>query len=108
MDNFIAHFDAGAFQTEGPHPSQLLVSGSNGCTLGVTCCPDAAFGAPAVHEDQEGFVFVEGHGVALLDGKEYPVGPDTLMILQPGVAHAFKRAADSPTLRYFWFHAAAN
>ena len=58
------------------------------------------------HEDQEGFLVVEGRGWARVGNEEFRLEPDLSFIAPAGVNHAFKKELDSKPLKIFWFHAA--
>lgn len=39
------------------------------------------------HEGTELLYIVSGHGRAVIDDKEYPIGPDALIVAPPGILH---------------------
>lgn len=91
---------------EQVHPSALLAEGTNGASVGISVYINTEFLTYGAHADQEGFVIAEGEGEVYLDGEIRPVGPGTVLILQPGVSHAFRSKAADPALKVYWFHAA--
>ncbi|WP_051785717.1 cupin domain-containing protein [Endozoicomonas numazuensis] len=54
------------------------------------------------HNDQEELILVfEGEGVALLEGKEYPMCNGTTVYLVPHSRHKFTNTGEGP-LKFFW------
>lgn len=80
----------------------------NGCKCGIsryTATEYDAGGGPA-HDDQEGFLVLEGTGSALIDGIEYEMKPGICFIVPAGVKHTMKKTGDCKYCKVFWFHAA--
>ena len=88
-----------------------LLDGENGCTNGCRCGvsvydntefpPD--YGA---HEDQEGFLVLEGEGYAKLGDCEFPIKPGDSFIALPKVRHTIRANDESRPVKVFWFHSA--
>ena len=87
-------------KTNGRH-STLIVTpedmGSKGFIIG-THTMDPGGGAPEhVHEkEQEAMYFYEGTGVANIDGVEYKIEPDSVMLASSGVKHSIKNTGNGP------------
>ena len=87
-------------KTNGRH-STLIVTpedmGSKGFILG-THTMDPGGGAPEhIHEkEQEAMYFYEGTGIATIDGVEYRIEPESVMLAAVGVRHSIKNTGDGP------------
>jgi quercetin dioxygenase-like cupin family protein len=79
---------------------------ANGFSSGFTICHGTEYNPPGAHDDQEGFVVMEGRGWAKVGNEEFRVAPDTCFIVPAGVPHALKKDPDSPDLKVCWFHGA--
>ena len=79
---------------------------ARGFCLGISFYDQAEYGPPGVHEDQEGFYVLEGHGTARVGGEEFPVSPGSVFLAARGVPHALRRAPDSGPLKVLWAHGA--
>jgi len=78
----------------------------NGCKCGVTIYDETEYGKGGVHEDQEGFIVLSGHGMAMVKDEEFPIKEGTCFIAPAGCYHVAKRNPDSEPLKIFWFHSA--
>jgi mannose-6-phosphate isomerase-like protein (cupin superfamily) len=87
-------------KTNGRH-STLIVTpedmGSEGFILG-THTMDAGGGAPEhIHgKEQEAMYFYEGTGIATIDGVEYKIEPESVMLAAAGVKHGIKNTGNGP------------
>jgi hypothetical protein len=89
-----------------------MLDATNGCVNGF-CCGIAYFDTteyPAsnpVHDDQEGFVCMQGSGWAKVGDEEFRVEPQCAWIVKAGTAHGLKRdpSCQGP-LVVCWFHGA--
>ena len=77
-----------------------------GCKAGFTFYEGTEYGKGGRHDDQEGFLVLEGTGKARFDDQEFDVYPGLTMIAPAGTTHAIKRDADSEPVKVFWFHSA--
>lgn len=77
-----------------------------GCRAGITFYRETEYNKGGVHDDQEGFYVLEGHGKALFADQEFEVYPGVTMIAPAGVRHSIKRDEDSEPVKVFWFHSA--
>lgn len=78
----------------------------DGCKAGFTFVYDTEYGKGGIHQDQEGFLVVEGTGMALIGDEEQKLYPGVCMIAPAGVKHIFKKDLDCEHVKLFWFHAA--
>ena len=78
----------------------------NGCKCGVTIYDETEYLKSSVHEDQEGFLVLSGHGMAKVAEEEFPIKEGTSFIAPAGCFHVAKRDPDSEPLKIFWFHSA--
>ena len=87
-------------KTNGRH-STLMVTpedmGSEGFILG-THTMDPGGGAPEhIHgKEQEAMYFYEGTGIATIDGVEYKIEPESVMLAAAGVRHSIKNTGNGP------------
>lgn len=87
-----------------------LLDEKNGCTSGC-CCGVSVYDNTefpkdyGAHEDQEGFLVLEGEGVARLDELEIDIRPGDSFLAAPGVKHTIKCEPGKP-VKVFWFHSA--
>lgn len=89
-----------------PRPDVDLVFGTTGALGGIMYCDSTEFDSINVHDDQEGFLVLEGHGQFYADGEIVDVGPDMALLITCGVKHCFRKNPDSPDMKVFYFHAA--
>lgn len=92
----VEYFDANKIDAFGVHPSQTLLHGTNGARMGVSLVAGEDYGKEEAHTDQEGLFFVEGHGMMKLDGQEYPITPNTYVLMPAHTKHCFKKSPESP------------
>ena len=68
--------------------------------------PDAKSFGMHIHDRYEIYYFVEGEVNYLVEGREYLLEPDTIMIMRPGESHAAKILKEKTYKRcYINFHA---
>lgn len=77
-----------------------------GCRSGINYIYNEEYLTPGVHEDQEGFLVMEGTGVAKVGEEEFKLEPDMCFIAAKGVAHCMKKDPEVKFLKVFWFHSA--
>jgi len=97
--------------TQRPYyTSQYLVNEENGCVAGcftgISSHHRTEYPNSQSHEDQEGFLVLQGTGWAKVGEQEFKLEPETAFIVPAGVDHAVRRDEDSEVLKVFWFHAA--
>lgn len=102
----IEYFRGDEINAWGDHPSRTILKGSHGARMGISLIANQEYGKEEDHEDQEGLFFAEGTGYVRLDGMEYPVHPDTYILMPAHTKHCFRRNEDSPIIKLLWFHAA--
>jgi mannose-6-phosphate isomerase-like protein (cupin superfamily) len=83
---------------------QVLSTGQHSQVVVMSIPPEGEIGEE-IHEDiDQVLAFVEGEGVAILDGEESPVGPDRLVHVPAGMRHNFVNRG-SADLRLFTVYA---
>ena len=96
-------------RSNGKHSCDVLTAENGyvaGCKAGFTFYEDTEYGKGGVHDDQEGFLVMEGTGKALFGEQEFGVYPGLTMIAPAGTRHTIKRNIDSEPVKVFWFHSA--
>ncbi len=92
------------------HTTYYLLTEANGCVAGfrsgITLFNSTEYPAPGKHEDQEGFVVMEGRGWARIGSEEYRLEPDVCFVAPAGVTHSIKRDPDVEYVKVCWFHGA--
>lgn len=79
---------------------------TNGCRCGVSIYSNTEFPEfYGAHEDQEGFLVLEGEGTARLGDLEFDIKPGDSFLAAPGVRHTIKCKNKEP-VKVFWFHSA--
>lgn len=68
---------------------QVLSTGSNAQVVVMSIPPRGEIGEETHDHVDQVLAFVEGEGVAILDGEESPVGPDRLVHVPAGTRHNF-------------------
>lgn len=90
--------------------SYYLVNEENGCVAGcktgISCHTKTEYPEVQYHDDQEGFLVLEGTGWAMVGDQEIRLEPETAFIVPARTAHCVKRDKDSKEVKVFWFHAA--
>ena len=108
MENYINLKDAERVFRNGVMGYTLLTEAhgcTNGCCTGVSVFSNTEYPKVSRHEDQEGFMVLEGTGWARVGEEEIPLEPETSFIVPAGVGHAVKKNPDSKPIKIFWFHA---
>jgi mannose-6-phosphate isomerase-like protein (cupin superfamily) len=109
MSVFVNRRDIQGLSMPG-HISYPMLDVAHGCVAGfksgITVYTATEYPSTGVHEDQEGFVVMEGTGWAKVGDEEQRLEPDVCFIAPAGVAHCIKRDKDSPHLKVCWFHGA--
>ena len=78
----------------------------SGCCSGITVCEDTEYGRGGVHDDQEGFFVLSGHGKVILGEEEFSIKEGDSFLAPAGCFHSMKRDMDSEAMKVFWFHSA--
>lgn len=78
---------------------------TNGCCAGISYYSADGYGPAAVHEDQEGFIVLSGHGWAKIGEEEFFVEQNVAFIVAKGTSHQMKSDNQKELLTVFWFHA---
>lgn len=77
-----------------------------GCCSGINVYTATEYLTPGVHEDQEGFLVLEGTGWAKVGDEEFRIEPEVAYLAPAGVKHCVKKDPGSKVLKIFWFHSA--
>jgi mannose-6-phosphate isomerase-like protein (cupin superfamily) len=89
-----------------------MLDESNGCVngfrSGIMLYSRSEYPNAGVHEDQEGFVVLEGRGWAKVGSEEYRLEPDVCFVAPAGVAHAIKCDPGAEFVKVCWFHGAVK
>jgi hypothetical protein len=108
MRYFVNRKDVKAVEFVG-HVSFPLLNKENGCVAG--CCTGISvyateeYPSAGIHDDQEGFIVLEGTGRAKVGMEEFRIEPEVSFIAPAGIAHSIKKDPDSKPVKVFWFHA---
>jgi mannose-6-phosphate isomerase-like protein (cupin superfamily) len=90
--------------------SYPMLDESNGCVAGfkagISVVTALEYSTPGVHQDQEGFVVLEGRGWAKIGAEECALEPEMCFIAPAGVPHSIKRDPGSAYVKVCWFHGA--
>jgi mannose-6-phosphate isomerase-like protein (cupin superfamily) len=109
MSRFIKKKDVTGIPMQG-HVTFKMLNETHGCVKGfcsgITVYTTTEYPTTGVHDDQEGFVVIEGWGWAKVGNEEMAIEPDTCFIAPAGTPHSIKKAPDSPDLKVAWFHGA--
>ncbi len=55
------------------------------------------------HEVEEIMLIYGGEGVAVVDGNTFPVEPETMVYVPPGIRHKFRNTASEPLIFAFFY-----
>jgi mannose-6-phosphate isomerase-like protein (cupin superfamily) len=83
---------------------QVLSTGANAQVVVMSIPPGGEIGEETHDHVDQILAFVEGKGVAILDGQESPVGPDRLVHVPAGTRHNFMNTG-SGDLRLYTVYA---
>ena len=83
---------------------QVLSTGAHAQVVVMSIPPDGEIGEEVHKHVDQVLAFVEGEGVAILEGEETPVGPDRLVHVPAGMRHNFVNRG-SMDLRLFTIYA---
>ena len=109
MSYFVKKDEVSEIKREGVSGFRLLNDTNgcvNGCCAGISIYTTLKYPEANVHEDQEGFIVMDGAGWAKVGTEEFRIEVDTAFIVPAGVQHTIKRDPDSKSVKVFWFHAA--
>lgn len=81
---------------------------SAGCRTGLLIYRQTEFIQGGVHDDQEGFYVLEGHGKAKVGDDVFDIGPGCSFIAPAGMWHYICRDESCPYIKLFFFHAAVE
>jgi mannose-6-phosphate isomerase-like protein (cupin superfamily) len=103
LDNLFAYakdMELVVNKTNGRHSTLIVTKedmGAEGFILGCHSM-DPGGGAPIhTHEkESEAMFFYEGTGIATINGKEYEIMPESVMLAIPGVPHSIRNTGKGP------------
>ena len=94
-------------KTNGRHSTLMVTEedmGSKGFIIGTHTMDPGGFATEHAHErEQEAMYFYQGTGVATIDGVEYAIRPDSVMLAPAGVMHTIRNTGDEP-LRFVFVY----
>lgn len=94
-------------KTHGRHSTLIVTEkdmGAKGFILGVHSMDPGGFAPEHFHEkEQEAMYFFSGEGIATINGKEYPIKPESAMLAPPKVKHAIRNTGTEP-LRFVFVY----
>jgi mannose-6-phosphate isomerase-like protein (cupin superfamily) len=87
-------------KTQGRHSTLIVTEedmGSKGFIVGCHAM-DPGGGAPEhIHEkEQEAMFFYQGTGIASIDGVEYEIRPESVMLAPPRIKHSIRNTGTGP------------
>lgn len=92
---------------ENPRGGELLGEKDglvNGARCGISTYTRTEYEHMDVHDDQEGFYVLEGHGKAMVGDEEIIMKPGVTFFVPTGTPHGTKRDSDCEFCRVLWFH----
>lgn len=111
MSYFVKRGEVEGIPASG-HVSYPMLKEENGCVKGfcsgITIYSAADYPTTGVHDDQEGFVVLEGTGWARVGEQEMRIEPEMCFVAPAGVPHSIKKDVNSVDLKVCWFHGAVE
>lgn len=87
-------------KTHGRHSTLIVTEedmGSQGFIVGCHTMDPGGRSPEHVHEkEQEAMFFYEGTGIATIDGVEYEIRPESVMLAPAQVTHSIRNTGDGP------------
>jgi len=87
-------------KTNGRHSTLIVTEKDMGAQGFIVGCHmmDPGGGAPEhIHEkEQEAMFFYEGSGIATIDGVDYKIEPESVMIAPPKIKHCIRNTGNGP------------
>lgn len=87
-------------KTHGRHSTLIVTEmdmGSKNFILGSHTMDPSGFSPEHIHEnEQEAMYFYEGTGIAIIDGIEYQIEPDSVMLAPPQIKHSIRNTGKGP------------
>jgi mannose-6-phosphate isomerase-like protein (cupin superfamily) len=88
-----------------------LVTRAHGATTfinGITILDPGAAVSLHRHNCEESVVILEGQAIVEIDGREFDMGPQDTTFLPANVAHRFRNASSTQSMRIFWTYASVD
>jgi mannose-6-phosphate isomerase-like protein (cupin superfamily) len=87
-------------KTHGRHSTLVVTEedmGAQGFIVGCHTMDPGGHSPQHIHENaQEAMFFYQGVGVATIDGVEYEIRPESVMLAPPQVTHSIRNTGDGP------------
>ena len=87
-------------KTGGRHSTLIVTKedmGAEGFILGCHTMDPGGSSEEHTHEkESEAMFFYNGTGIASINGKEFKITPESVMLAPPGVKHSIRNTGDSP------------
>ena len=103
-----------AFRAELKDPKRIAhiwidkEKGANNLSGGSVDIPSGSELPYHLHEKEEEMMFIyKGKGMAVIEGDPFPLEPETMVFVPPGVRHTFKNTGNEP-LCFTFFYAPAG
>lgn len=94
------------------HITFRMLNERHGCVAGfqsgISVYTTLNYKTPGMHEDQEGFIVLEGRGWAKVGDEEFRLEPEVCFIAPAGTPHCIKRDPESEHVKVCWFHGAIS
>ncbi|MHC4538351.1 MAG: cupin domain-containing protein [Planctomycetota bacterium] len=87
-------------KTNGRHSTLIVTKedmGAEGFIVGCHTMDPGGGANEHIHENEaEAMFFYEGTGIALVDGREYEIEPESVMLAPPRVKHSIRNTGEGP------------
>ena len=89
-------------------PMIMPSSGTTSVINGITIIAPHSAIQEHYHNCEESILILEGHAIAVIDGKENRLTAPDVSWVAAGVPHYFQNASDTEPLKIFWTYASIN
>lgn len=87
---------------------QVLYTGQHMQLVLMTLPPSGEIGLEVHHDNDQFFRFESGEGRAIIDGNEYELAPDDVVIVPAGAEHNIVNTSDSQALKLYTIYAPSH
>ena len=84
-------------------PLVMHERGSKTLTMGISTFQPGSVIPLHSHNVEEAITILEGDGIAIIDGQEFPVRPHDTTFVPPGVPHHFRNESGA-VMRFLWVY----
>jgi quercetin dioxygenase-like cupin family protein len=84
-------------------PLVMHERGSRTLTMGISTFQPNSVIPLHTHNVEEAITILEGEGIAIIDGQEFPVRPHDTTFVPPGVPHHFRNESGG-VMRFMWVY----